>query len=358
MESDLERARELLEKLSNAHGVSGFEDDVREVLRSELEEYVDEIKIDSLGNLFCVKNGGELEIMVASHIDEIGMIVKYIDDKGFIRVSTLGGWFDQTALNQRVVLHGEKGRVYGVLGCKPPHLMKDDERKKVIQIRDMFVDIGASSKDEVVEMGINVGTPITVDREFRVLNKSRVTGKAFDNRAGVAMMVEAIRQTNSSATIYAVGTVQEEVGLKGARISAYAIEPDVAIATDVCVSADFPGAESSYMDVKLGSGPAITVVDASGRGLIASKKIIDWLKTTAQRFEIPYQMEVADGGTTDATAIHLTKAGIPSGVVSVPARYIHTPVEVLDLSDLVNGSRLVARSLETAKEYFIPKNTK
>jgi endoglucanase len=347
-------AKELLKKLSNVHGVSGFEDDVREVVKAELDDYVDEIRIDSMGNILCIKNGGSLELMVASHIDEIGMIVKYIDEKGFIRVSTLGGWFDQTVLNQRVILHGEKGRIYGVIGCKPPHLMRDEERNKVIQIKDMFIDVGASSKDEVMEMGIDIGTPVTIDRDFVELRGGRVTGKAFDNRAGVAMMIQAIKQTGSDATIYAVGTVQEEVGLKGARTSAYAIEPDAAIATDVCVAADFPGAESSYMDVKLGSGPAITVVDASGRGLIASKRVIEWLKGTAKQFEIPYQMEVADGGTTDATAIHLTKSGIPSGVVSVPARYIHTPVEVLDLKDLINGSKLVARALETAKDYFTP----
>ena len=146
--------------------------------------------------------------------------------------------------------------------------------------------------------------------------------------------------------------MQEEVGLKGARTSAFAIEPHAAIATDVCVAADFPGAESSYMDVKLGSGPAITIADASGRGLIASKKVLDWLKSTAEENEIPYQLEVAEGGTTDATAINLTKAGIPAGVISVPARYIHSPVEVIDLQDLENGSKLIARALETAKKYF------
>jgi endoglucanase len=349
---DLNHARELLRKLSNAHGVSGFEDEIKEIIKEELEDFVDEIKVDSMGNVICVKNGSQLELMVASHMDEIGFIVKYIDDKGFIRFSTLGGWFDQTALNQRVVLHGEKGKIYGVLGCKPPHLMKEEERKKVVQLREMFIDIGASSKEEVKDMGIDVGTPITIDREIRELGKNRVTGKAFDNRAGIAMMIGAIKQTKSDATIYAVGTVQEEVGLKGARTSAFAIEPNVAIATDTCVAADFPGAENAYMDVKLGSGPAITVVDASGRGLIASRKVISWLKNSAERFKIPYQMEVADGGTTDATAIHLTKSGIPAGVISVPARYIHSPVEVLDLNDLVNGSKLVAAALETAKEYF------
>lgn len=348
----MEELKSLLKKLSDAHGISGYEDDIREIVKAELEDYVDEIKVDKLGNIICIKNGSEFKEMIAAHMDEIGFMVKYIDDKGFIRFTPIGGWFDQIALGQRVILHGNKGKVYGVIGCKPPHLMKSDERKKAVEIKDMFIDVGATSKDEVLDMGVDVGTPITIDRELVELGKSRVTGKALDNRAGVVMMIQALKETKSDATVYAVGTVQEEVGLKGARVSAFAIEPDVAIATDVCVASDFPGAESAYMDIKLGKGPAITVVDASGRGLIASKNVLRWLRETAEKFGIPYQLEVAEGGTTDATAIHLTKAGIPTGVISVPARYIHSPVEVIDLEDLKNCSLLIARALERAEKYF------
>jgi len=341
----------LIRKLSNAHGISGFEDEIREIVKSELEEHVDEIRIDKMGNIICIKNGSNLKLMVAAHMDEIGFMVKFIDEKGFLRITPIGGWFSQIAVGQRVIVHG-KEKVYGVIGCKPPHLMKEDERKKAVEIKDMFVDVGAESREDVLKMGIEVGNPVTIDRDVQVLQNKKITGKAFDNRAGLAMMIEAIKKTKSDATIYAVGTVQEEVGLKGARTSAYSIEPDAAIATDVCVAADFPGAESSYMDVKLGKGPAITIADASGRGLIASKKILDWLRNTAEKNKIPYQLEVAEGGTTDATAISLTKAGIPAGVVSIPARYIHSPVEVIDLQDLENGSVLIARALETAKDYF------
>jgi len=343
---------ELLKKLSDAHGISGYEDEIREIIKAELEDYVDEIKVDKLGNIICIKNGSEFKEMICAHMDEIGFMVKYVDDKGFIRFTPIGGWFSQIALGQRVVLHGSKGKISGVIGCKPPHVMRDDERKKAVEFKDMFIDVGASSKDEVKEMGIDIGTPITIDRELTKLGKSKVTGKALDDRAGLAVMIEALKQTKSDATIYAVGTVQEEVGLKGARVSAFAIEPDVALAIDVCVATDFPGAESTHMDIKLGKGPAITIADASGRGLIASKKVLSWLKETAEKYEIPYQLEVAEGGTTDATAIHLTKAGIPSGVISVPARYIHSPVEVVDLDDLKNSALLVARALERAEKYF------
>jgi len=343
---------DLLKRLCDAHGVSGYEDEIGEILRAELEDYVDEIRVDKLGNVICIKNGSEFKEMICAHMDEIGFVVKQIDEKGFIRFTPIGGWFEQIALGQRVVLHGEKGKVHGVVGCKPPHLMKGDERRKVVEFRDMFIDVGAESREEVIEMGIEVGTPITIDRELVRLGKERVTGKALDDRAGLVAMVRAIKETKSDATIFAVGTVQEEVGLKGAKVSAFAIEPDVAIALDVCVATDFPGAEGAHMDIKLGSGAVITVIDASGRGLIAGRRVVRWLRETAEKYDIPYQLEVAEGGTTDATAVHLTKSGIPTGVVSVPARYIHSPVEVIDLRDLENCSTLVARALERAEKYF------
>ena len=289
--------------------------------------------------------------MIAAHMDEIGFMVKFIEDSGFLRITPIGGWFSQTALNQRVVLHTKKGKIFGVIGSKPPHFMKEDERKKVIEIKDMFVDIGANSKDETKKMGVEIGTPVTIDREC-VRIGDKLTGKAFDNRVGVAAMIEAVRKTESRSTIYAVGTVQEEVGLKGARVSAFEIEPDVALAIDVAPSTDYPGAENVKIDVKIGKGPVITVADASGRGLIANKKVLEWLTKTAEENGIDYQLEVGEGGTTDATAIHLTKSGIPTGVVSIPARYIHTPVEVISLQDAVKTAELIAKALETSESYL------
>ncbi|MEM2022191.1 MAG: M20/M25/M40 family metallo-hydrolase, partial [Archaeoglobaceae archaeon] len=253
----------------------------------------------------------------------------------------------------RVVIYG-KSRIYGVLGCKPPHLMKDEERRKVIEISDMFVDVGATSKEDVLKMGIDVGSPVAIDRQVIELSNGRITGKAFDNRVGVAVMIEALKRTQSDATIFAVATVQEEVGLKGAKTSAYSLEPDAAIAVDSCVAADFPGSETAHMDIKLGKGAVITVIDASGRGLIVSPLVLRWLKETAEKYNIPYQLEVAEGGTTDASAINLTKQGIPAGVISVPARYIHSPVEVVDLKDVESATNLIARALETSKSYILP----
>jgi len=338
--------RELLRRLSNAHGVSGSEGSVQSVIRKELKGYVDEIHEDPLGNLIAVKKGGKFRVMLAAHMDEIGLMVKYIDDKGFIRFAALGGWYAPTLYNQRVVLHTHAGPLYGVIGGKPPHMMDEEERKKGVKIDDMFIDIGAATREEVANLGVDIGTPITIDREFRELANSRVTGKAFDNRAGVAMLIKTLKTVKSPLTIYGVFTVQEEVGLKGARTSAYTLEPDVAIATDVTIPGDHPGIEMKDAAVEMGKGPVITIIDSAGRGLIADRRVVKWLKDAADANGIAVQMEVGTGGTTDATAIYLTKGGIPSTTISPPTRYIHSPVEVLDTNDIECGVKLLVAALK------------
>ena len=345
--------KELLKKLAEAHGISGYEGEIREIIKAELESYVDEMRVDRLGNLIATKRGKRPSVMIAAHVDEIGLMVKHISDEGFITFSSIGGWFEQTLLSQRMVLHAEDGDVYyGIIGSKPPHVMKKEEREKVIKAEDMFIDVGARSREEVERMGISIGTPVTLDRRFVELGNERVTCKAFDNRSGVALMIEALKRTNTEFEVYAVGTVQEEVGLKGARTTAYALSPDVALATDVEVAGGHPGIEKKDTSVEVEKGPVITVSDASGRGIITPPSVLKWLKETASRYNIEYQLCVADGGNTDASVIHLTKSGIPTGVISIPARYIHTPVELLSLKDLDNGAELVARAIERVGEYF------
>lgn len=344
--------KSLLEKLSNAHGISGWEGSVQEIVREEIAPYVDEIRVDVMGNLIAVKKGEKPSIMIEAHADEIGLMVKYVDEKGFLRFVRIGGWFDQTLLNQRVIIHSKSGPVVGVIGSKPPHVMKEEDRKKVVEARDMFIDIGCGSKKEVDDLGIVHGTPISIDRNLAYLQGDRVTGKAFDNRAGLVAMIEALKRTSAKSTIYAVSAVQEEVGLKGARVSAYDLNPDIALAADVTIPGDHPGIEMKDAPVEMGKGPVIVAADAAGRGLIASPRVIEWLMGTAGELKIPVQLEVSDGGTTDATAIHLTRSGIPTGVISVPTRYIHSPVEVLSLSDIDKAAELMARALETAQRYF------
>ncbi|MHC1599431.1 MAG: M42 family metallopeptidase [Candidatus Methanospirareceae archaeon] len=344
--------KELLKKLAEAHGISGYEGEIRGIIKAELEDYVDEIKIDQLGNLIATKHGKKPSVMIAAHIDEIGLMVKYIEDEGFLRFSTIGGWFEQTLLSQRVILHAKEGDTYGVIGSKPPHVMKKEEREKVIKAEDMFIDVGAINREEVEQMGISIGTPVTIDRHFVTLGNERATCKAIDNRSGVAVMIEALKRANTEFEVYAAGTVQEEVGLKGARTTAYALSPDIAIATDVDVAGGHPGIEKKDTPVEVGKGPVITVSDASGRGIITPPSVLKWLKETAARYDIEYQLSVADGGHTDASVIHLTKSGIPTGVISIPTRYIHTPVELLSLRDLDKCAELVARAIEQVGNYF------
>jgi endoglucanase len=275
-----------------------------------------------------------------------------VDEKGFLRFVCIGGWFDQMLLGQRVLIHAKDKAVVGIIGCKPPHVMKEDEKKKVVEVKDMFIDIGCKSDKEALDLGVAPGCPITLDRRFCILQGDRATGKAFDNRAGLVVMLEALRRTKARSTIYAVATVQEEVGLKGARVTAFELNPDIALTADVTVPGDHPGIEKKDAPVEVGKGPVLVMADASGRGLIASPQVVAWLTETAREFDIPLQPEVSEGGTTDATAIHLTRSGIPTGVISVATRYIHTPVELLSLSDIDRAAELVARAMETAPRYF------
>jgi endoglucanase len=338
---------DLLRKLSDAHGLSGREQNIREIIKEEIAPFVDEIRTDSMGNLIAVKKGGDYKVMLAAHMDEIGCMVQYIDDRGFIRFVTIGGWFTPALYAQRVTLHGTKGPVTGVLGGKPPHMMSDDERKKTLKPEDLFIDVGATSADEVAELGIEIGCPITIDRELRELAGSRITGKAFDDRVGVAMIIETLKQLETEHTVYAVFTVQEEVGLKGAKTSAYAINPDCAIAIDVTIPGDHPGIEKKDASIEMGKGPVIILVSASGRGLLSDQTMVRWLRSTADASGIPYQIEVGTGGNTDATIIHLEQGGIPSVPFSIPARYIHSPVEVVDMQDIRDGIRILSEAMKT-----------
>lgn len=343
----------LLEKLSNAHGVSGYEGNIRRIIEEEVRPYVDEINIDKMGSLVATKNGGKPVVMLAAHMDEIGLMIKYVDDKGFARFTKTGGWFDQTLLNQRMILHTENGPIYGVLGSKPPHVIKEEDRKKIVKAEDMFIDIGATSKENAEKMGVRAGTPVTSDIDFKSLGNDIVTGKAFDNRAGCAMLIESLSMMkNVRATVHAVFTVQEEVGLKGARTSAFRLNPDVALATDVTITGDHPGIEKKDSSIEMGKGPSVTVSDADGRGIIVPDSVLNWLKEAAQTNNIPYQLEVGSGGTTDASAIHLTREGIPTGVISMPTRYIHTPVSVLSMADLEKSAELIARAVEIVDRFF------
>ena len=348
---ELNEINSLLEKLSNANGISGAEGAVAKIIRDEIAPYVDEIKTDRMGNLIAVKKGDDFKIMLAAHMDEIGLMVQYIDEKGFIRFVGVGGWYNPVLVSQRVILHGEKGDIPGVLGMKPPHVMEEADRKKPIELANLFIDVGAHSAEEVEAMGITVGTTVTIDRDYQPLAGTVVTGKALDNRVGCAMLIGALKEMETKHTIYAVFTVQEEVGLKGAKTAAFSLNPDVAIATDVTIPGDSPGIERRKAPVFMGDGPVVVMVSASGRGHLADPRMVDWLKKTAKKHDIKIQLEVGDGGNTDASAINFERGGIPSVPVSVPARYIHSPVEVIDLKDLQGAIELLRLAVRTKPNF-------
>jgi len=337
----------LLKAFSNAFGPPGHEEEIRKLVIEEVRPYSDEVYVDSLGNVIITKRGNSKfpKIMLDAHMDEVGIIVTHIDSKGFIRFHTLGGIDPRSLYAQKVIIKGKKAKIQGFIGAKPPHLMSQEESKKVIGLTDLFIDVGASSKDEVLDMGIEIGSVGTFDTQFKILTQNRVSGKAFDDRVGLVVLVSLFKiLKDSDHNLVGNAAVQEEVGLRGARVAAWRIEPDLALALEGTAAGDVPGTPEHLSSTSLGRGPAITIAD---RSVITHPKILRTLIDAAKESSIPYQFKKMIVGGTDAGAIHLTKSGVPSGVVSVPCRYIHGPVSILDLRDLENTIKLV--------KYFIEK---
>ncbi len=341
-----------LEQLSNACGVTGREDEVRKLLKTMLKPYVDEIKEDKMGNVIGIKKAKKKapKVMLAAHMDEIGLIVKNITKDGFLQFAKLGGIADRILIAQRVLVHTRKGKKPGIIGSKPPHIMKDEERKKVITTDNLFIDVGATNKKDAQKMGIKVGDVVSFDTKFVKINKDVVLGKAFDDRVGCCLLVEVMKQLkNVDCTVYAVGTVQEEVGLRGATVSAFQIYPDLALAVDVTVAGGVPGVREVEAPVKMKEGPVIGVMDA---GLITHPRVLSLLVDAAEKAKIKYQLETGLAGSTDAARIALTREGVPSGVLSIPTRYIHSPSSMLSLSDVQKATKLAVAAIKEAPKNF------
>ncbi len=340
-----------LKSFCETPGVTGSEDKIRKNLISHLKSNVDDILIDRAGNVIATKKGSSPKIMLAAHMDQIGLMINKIDKNGFLRFLTVGGFDDRTLLAQRVLVHTTEKSIYGVIGAKPPHIATPKERKQIVEKKDLFIDVGAKDEKQVEEMGINIGDLVTFDRKLVHLGNDRiVSSSATDNRAGLVMMVrvmEMLSEEDISAEVYAVGTIQEEVGLRGAGLAAYKIYPEYALALDTTVSSDTPGISEQENKLKLGGGPAIKFIDAS---VIADPKIRDLLINCAEKAEMPYQKDADVRGGTDAGRIFLTKEGIPCGGISVPSRYIHTSVEVVNLDDIENSAKLVVEFIKKSKK--------
>lgn len=341
-----------LEKLSNANGVTGREDQVRELMKQYLKPYVDEIREDRLGNLIAFKRGkkGAPTVMLAAHMDEVGLMVKNIKKQGFLQFTKIGGIDDRILLAQKVIVHTDKGPLTGVVGSKPVHIQTEEERKKVIDADKLFIDVGAKDKEEAEKMGVQVGDVVSFDTKFAQLSSDVVLGKAFDDRVGCAVLVETMKRLGKvDCNVYAVGTIQEEVGLRGATIAAFQVEPDVGIALDSSVAGGMPGVEEGKAPAKIGQGPVLTVADA---GLITHPKVLRLFIDSAKENSIPYQLETGIRGATDAARIALSREGVPSGVISVPVRYIHSPAAILELDDAEKAVRLAVAAIKKVPEVF------
>jgi len=335
---------EMLKDLTDVAGLPGFEHEVRQVVRRYVEGYA-EVTTDKLGSIICRKEGASERprIMLPGHIDEIGFMVTHITDEGFLRFSQLGGWWDQVLLAQTVTVKGRKGDVPGIIGSTPPHILDPEEAKKVVTKDKMFIDIGArDSKDAETQLGVRVGDPVVPRFPFtRMKHRKLFMAKAWDDRVGCALFIDAIHALKNKKhpnTVYGVGTVQEEVGTRGARTSAHAIDPDVCIVLEVSIAGDVPGGRAEKAPCKLGGGVGIDVLDA---GLIPNVKLRDLVIDTAEQEKIPYQLTAMTRGATDARDIHLHGVGVPSICIGVPTRYIHSHAGILHSDDYDNALKLL-----------------
>ncbi len=353
----MEDSIQLLKSLTEAQGVSGYEKPIREIIEQHFTS-LGTIHRDQIGSIVVEKMGTSAapKVMLAGHMDEIGFMVKYISKEGYIRFIPLGGWFDQVLLGQRVVISTSKGDVKGVIGVKPPHLLSAEERKKVVEKSDMYIDIGAISRQEVDEAGVRVGDPIIPDAQFEVLNNGKsLLGKAFDDRVGVGIMIEVLKDfqnVDHPNTIFAAATVMEEVGLRGATTTVDLIKPDIAIILEADIAGDVPGVKPEETEIKLGSGPGILFYDAR---MIPNLRLRDFVLEVAEESNIPTQISMITGGATDGGAIHLYKTGVPTIVVTVPARHIHSHSSIIHYDDYVHARQLVFELISRLDEDQISK---
>lgn len=334
---------ELLKKLSEASGIPGREEAIRTIVREALTGHVDDITTDRLGNVIAHKKGTGPKVVTAAHMDEIGFLVSHVDEEtGFLRIEPVGGFDPRTLIAQRVMVHARDEATYGLIGIKPVHILTDEERKKTPEMKDLFVDIGLSGKE--AKEKVRVGDPVTLVQTFDEVGKL-VTGKALDDRLGVYVGIEALRRlAKHKADIYAVATVQEEVGLRGARTSAFAIAPDIGVALDTTIACDIPGVSAHEQITRLGKGVAIKLKDSAS---ISHPGLVQFLVKLAEERKIPYQLEILPRGGTDAGAIQPAREGVAVVTISIPSRYGHTVVEAAHRDDIEAAINLLAAFLET-----------
>lgn len=340
----MEKQLELLKRISEVNGVSGHEKQVAKLVINELKDHVSKIEGDNLGSVIAIKDGEKDQpvVMLSAHMDEVGFLVHRIEESGFIRLHPVGGWWGHVLLAQVMTVTTREGKEFiGVIGAQPPHGMSPEDRRKVLEIKDMYLDLGVGSKKEVEALGIQVGNMITPKTDFRVLNDGKtLLGKAWDDRICVAVGIEtmkALKNIKTPSTIALAATVQEEVGLRGARTASYHIKPDIAIALDVTMSYDLPGSPSN--PTKLGTSFALSLMDGS---VIAHKGLFDFVESVAKETNFPYTYDLLTAGGTDSGEIHKQYDGVVTMTISLPCRYFHSHVSLVNYDDYQNLVRFLA----------------
>lgn len=346
----LDETLTMLKDLTDAKGIPGNEREPRKVMETYITPYADEVEQDGLGSLIAKKTGDAEgpKVMVTGHLDEVGFMVTKIDKKGFISFQTVGGWWSQVMLAQRVTIVTRKGdTVTGVIGSKPPHILSPEARNKPVDIKDMFIDVGASSKEEVLDWGILPGDMVVPYFEFTVMNNDKyLLAKAWDNRIGVAIAIDVmkkLKEENHPNTLFSVGAAQEEVGLRGAKTAAAKIQPDIGFAVDVGVAGDTPGISEKEATGTMGDGPQILLFDAS---MVSHTGLRNLVVDTAEEKGIPYQFGSIPGGGTDAGSIHVSNNGVPSLAICIPTRYIHSHAGILHRDDYENTVKLLVEVIK------------
>ncbi|HIF14046.1 MAG TPA: M42 family peptidase [Bacteroidetes bacterium] len=337
----------LLKKICETPGAPGFESKIRELVIKEIKPHVHELRTDNMGNLIALIKGREqISIMASAHLDEIGFIVTHIDDQGFIFFHTLGGFDPKTLTAQRVIIHGKKD-IIGVMGSKPIHIMSAEEKTKAPKINDFFIDTGLSIEE--VKRNIEIGCPITRERSLIVMGDN-INCKSLDNRISVYILIEAIKKLkNPPYDFYAVFSVQEEVGIRGAQVAAHQINPDFGLGIDTTIAYDVPGAKDEEMITKLGGGVAIKVMDAS---TICDTRMVAFLKESAAKNKIPFQLEILTAGGTDTANIQrMGKHGSIAGAISIPTRHIHQVIEMVNKKDVLCAIDLLCSAVNKMDKY-------
>lgn len=338
------KSLDIIREMTSASGPSGHEAEIKKLIMKNLQNQA-EFCQDNLGSLICIKRGSQdsPRIMIPGHMDEIGFMVNSITKTGFIRFIPLGGWWDQVLLAQKVLIKTAKGDIPGVIGSTPPHLMTAKEKEKVTEKKNMFIDVGAKDKEEAEKLGIQLGDAIVPDTTFKVLAGKMIMSKALDNRIGCCLFMDTIKELQGVQhpnTLYGVGTVQEEVGLRGATTAANIVEPDICLTVDVTVATDVPGLEKEEPETKLGAGPVLTLADASA---ISNCSLRHFVINTAREYNIPLQFNTMMGGGTDAGAIQKFGPGVPAVVISMPTRYIHSHYGLIHYDDYKSTLQLLVK---------------